>query len=103
MKPLFGFPSEQRVQPSAASLVLECAVVAIPHEKWGEVPKAFVVLRPGESATEQQIIDFCRDNLSHFKCPKAIEFAELPKTSTGKVQKFKLREKEWAQQTNRIR
>ena len=77
--------------------VLECAVVAIPHEKWGEVPKAFVVLRPGESATEREIIDFCREQLTHFKCPKVIEFTELPKTSTGKIQKFKLREKEQTQ------
>ena len=76
--------------------VLECAVVAVPHEKWGEVPKAFVTLRPGESASEQEIIDFCRGELSHFKCPKGVVFGELPKTSTGKIQKFKLREKELA-------
>ncbi len=82
--------------------VLECAVVAMPHEKWGEVPKAFVALRAGESATEQEIIEFCREQLTHFKCPKAIEFGELPKTSTGKVQKFKLREKEWAGKEKRI-
>jgi fatty-acyl-CoA synthase len=82
--------------------VLECAVVAMPHEKWGEVPKAFVSLRPGEDATEQEIIDFCRDQLAHFKCPKAVEFGELPKTSTGKIQKFRLREKEWAGAEKRI-
>jgi fatty-acyl-CoA synthase len=82
--------------------VLECAVVAMPNEKWGEVPKAFVSLRPGASPTEQDIIDFCRDNLSHFKCPKAVEFIELPKTSTGKIQKFKLREKEWGGVEKRI-
>ena len=82
--------------------VLECAVVAMPHEKWGEVPKAFVTLRPGQSANEQQIIDFCREQLTHFKCPKAVEFMELPKTSTGKIQKFKLREKEWAGAASRI-
>ena len=76
--------------------VLECAVVAIPHEKWGEVPKAFVSLRPGESLTEQELIDFCRDKLAHFKCPKAVEFIELPKTSTGKIQKFLLRAREWS-------
>jgi fatty-acyl-CoA synthase len=76
--------------------VLECAVVAMPHEKWGEVPKAFVSLKPGAKATEQEIIAFCREQLAHFKCPKAIEFCELPKTSTGKIQKFRLREKEWA-------
>jgi fatty-acyl-CoA synthase len=82
--------------------VLECAVVAMPHEKWGEVPKAFVALKPGARATEQEIIDFCRERLAHFKCPKAVEFAELPKTSTGKIQKFVLREKEWAGYEKRI-
>jgi fatty-acyl-CoA synthase len=82
--------------------VLECAVVARPHEKWGEVPKAFVALRPGASASEQEIIDFCRERLAHFKCPKAVEFTELPKTSTGKIQKFRLREKEWAGSGRRI-
>jgi fatty-acyl-CoA synthase len=82
--------------------VLECAVVAMPHEKWGEVPKAFVALRPGAQASERDLIDFCRERLAHFKCPKAIEFSELPKTSTGKIQKFRLREKEWSGQLKRI-
>jgi fatty-acyl-CoA synthase len=82
--------------------VLECAVVAMPHEKWGEVPKAFVALRPGAAAGERELIDFCRERLAHFKCPKAIEFTELPKTSTGKIQKFRLREKEWAGRAKRI-
>jgi len=76
--------------------VLECAVVSMPHDKWGEVPKGFVALRPGAQVTEADLIAFCRDRLAHFKCPKAIEFTELPKTSTGKIQKFRLREKEWA-------
>ena len=83
--------------------VLECAVVSMPHEKWGEVPKAFVSLKPGESVTEEDLVSFCRDRLAHFKCPKAIEFMELPKTSTGKIQKFRLREKEWAGEEKRIR
>ena len=82
--------------------VLECAVVAIPDEKWGEVPKAFVSLKPGESADEADIIGFCRERLAHFKCPKAVEFRDLPKTSTGKIQKFRLREKEWAGGEKRI-
>jgi len=82
--------------------VLECAVVAIPHERWGEVPKAFVTLRPGARATEQELIEHCRAHLAHFKCPKAVEFCELPKTSTGKIQKFRLREKEWAGREKRI-
>jgi fatty-acyl-CoA synthase len=82
--------------------VLECAVVAMPHEKWGEVPKAFVALRPGMQVSERELVDFCREHLAHFKCPKAIEFTELPKTSTGKIQKFRLREKEWAGRDKRI-
>jgi fatty-acyl-CoA synthase len=82
--------------------VLECAVVAIPHERWGEVPKAFVSLRPGASLAEDELIAYCREHLAHFKCPKAVEFGELPKTSTGKIQKFRLREKEWAGRETRI-
>jgi fatty-acyl-CoA synthase len=82
--------------------VLEVAVVATPHEKWGEVPKAFVSLRPGANASEREIIDFCREKLAHFKCPKAVEFGELPKTATGKIQKFRLRAKEWADREKRI-
>ncbi|HEX2486824.1 MAG TPA: long-chain-fatty-acid--CoA ligase [Myxococcota bacterium] len=82
--------------------VLEAAVVAVPHEKWGEVPKAFVSLRAGASLTEEALIAFCRERLAHFKCPKAIEFCELPKTSTGKIQKFRLREKEWSGRDRRI-
>jgi fatty-acyl-CoA synthase len=75
--------------------VMECAVVSMPHEKWGEVPKAFVALRPGAKATEAEIIAFTKEHLAAFKCPKAVEFGELPKTATGKIQKFKLRDKEW--------
>ncbi len=82
--------------------VLECAVVAMPHEKWGEVPKAFVTLRPGSALTQAELIAFCREHLAHFKCPKAVEFCELPKTSTGKIQKFRLREQEWAGREKRI-
>jgi fatty-acyl-CoA synthase len=82
--------------------VLECAVVAIPDEKWGERPKAFVTLKPGQKASEQEIMEFCRENITRFKVPAAIEFGELPKTSTGKVQKFVLREKEWAGREMRI-
>jgi len=74
--------------------VLEAAVAARPDEKWGETPCAFVTLKLGESVTEHQLIEWCRDTIAHFKCPKTIVFRELPKTSTGKIQKFKLRE--WA-------
>jgi fatty-acyl-CoA synthase len=82
--------------------VLEVAVVAIPHEKWGEVPKAFVVPKPGTNPTEKDIIDYCRANIAHYKCPKAVEFGELPKTSTGKIKKYVLREKEWKGQEKRV-
>jgi acyl-CoA synthetase (AMP-forming)/AMP-acid ligase II len=82
--------------------VLECAVVAMPDEKWGERPKAFVTLRPGQSATEADIIEHCRAHLARFKAPGAVEFCDLPKTSTGKVQKFVLREREWKGQAKRI-
>ena len=73
--------------------VLEAAVVARPDETWGESPCAFVTLHEGEDAQPQEIIDFCRDNMAHYKAPRTIVFGELPKTSTGKIQKFVLREK----------
>lgn len=76
--------------------VLEAAVAAKRDEKWGETPCAFVTLKAGEAATEQELIDWCREKLAHFKCPKTIVFRDLPKTSTGKIQKFKLRE--WAEE-----
>jgi fatty-acyl-CoA synthase len=82
--------------------VLECAVVAVPHPHWGERPKAFVTLRDGASASADEIVAFARDRLAHYKCPEAVEFGPLPKTSTGKVQKHVLREKEWAGYKTRI-
>jgi fatty-acyl-CoA synthase len=82
--------------------VMECAVVAIPDEKWGERPKAFVTLKPGQTASERDIIEFCKQHIAHFKAPAAVEFGELPKTSTGKVQKFVLRDKEWRGREKRI-
>jgi fatty-acyl-CoA synthase len=72
--------------------VLEAAVVARPDETWGETPCAFVTLKPGASATADEIIRHCRDHLARFKVPKTVVFGALPKTSTGKVQKFALRE-----------
>ena len=71
--------------------ILEAAVVAKADEHWGEVPCAFVTLKEGEALDEEAIIRFTRDNMAHFKCPKQVIFAPLPKTSTGKVQKFALR------------
>jgi fatty-acyl-CoA synthase len=82
--------------------VLECAVIGIPHERWGERPKAFVTLNSGASANPEEIIAFCRERLAHYKCPDAIEFGPLPKTSTGKVQKFALREQEWSGSETRV-
>ena len=74
--------------------VLEAAVVARPDNKWGETPCAFVTLKDmAVEVTGQDIINFCRDQMAHFKIPKTVIFLELPKTSTGKVQKFRLREK----------
>ncbi len=72
--------------------VQEVAVVGLPHEKWGETPHAFIVLRPGASATSEELRQFCRDHLAHFKVPHGCTFiAELPKTATGKIQKYVLR------------
>jgi fatty-acyl-CoA synthase len=67
------------------------AVVAKPDDRWGEVPCAFVELKPGAAATEAELIAFCREHLAGFKTPKQVVFAELPRTSTGKVQKHVLR------------
>ena len=72
--------------------ILEAAVVAMPHEKWGETPCAFVTLKNGKQLSEEELIAWCRDQMAHFKCPGRVVFTELPKTSTGKIQKFKLRE-----------
>ena len=76
--------------------VAECAVIGVPDFKWGETPKALIVLHEGASPNEQEIMKFCRDNLAHFKCPTSVEFLpQLPRTATGKLQKFKLREQYW--------
>jgi len=82
--------------------VLEVAVIAIPDHKWGEVPKAFVVLKDGADLTEDEIIEFARERVAAYKRPKKVAFGELPKTSTGKVQKHILREKEWGGFDKRI-
>ncbi|NQD57308.1 AMP-binding protein, partial [Pseudomonas sp. CM25] len=74
--------------------VLEAAVVARPDEKWGETPCAFIALKPGrEDAREADIISWCREHLAGFKVPKTVVFGELPKTSTGKIQKYVLRDR----------
>jgi fatty-acyl-CoA synthase len=81
---------------------MECAVIAIPDDTWGEVPKAFVTLQPGATASETEIIKHCRSQIARFKAPKSVEFGPLPKTSTGKVQKYVLREREWKGREKRI-
>jgi fatty-acyl-CoA synthase len=72
--------------------VQAAAVVAMPDEKWGETPCAFVELKPEAQASAEELIAWCRQHLASFKCPRSIVFAEIPKTSTGKIQKFRLRE-----------
>ena len=73
--------------------VFDAAVVARPDDKWGETPCAFIELKPGTAASEQEIIQFCRERMAHFKCPRTVVFEALPKTSTGKIQKFVLRDR----------
>ena len=73
--------------------IAACAVVARPDDKWGETPCAFVELKPGAAADEAELIAYCRDHMANFKAPKTVLFEELPKTSTGKVQKFELRQR----------
>ncbi|MCZ0872639.1 long-chain-fatty-acid--CoA ligase [Peribacillus sp. AS_2] len=76
--------------------VLEAAVIAIPDDKWGETPKAIIVLQQNAKVTENEIITFCRSKMAHFKAPTKVEFVEsLPKTATGKLQKYRLREIHW--------
>ncbi len=76
--------------------VAEACVIGVPHEKWGETVKALVVLREGASATEDELIEFCRGRLAHFKCPTSVELRDaLARTATGKLQKFKLRAPYW--------
>jgi fatty-acyl-CoA synthase len=87
---------------AAHPAVLECAVIGIPHPYWGERPKAFVTLNEGAVAAPEEIIAFCRERLAHYKCPDSIEFGPLPKTSTGKTQKFVLRQREWPDQDTQV-
>jgi acyl-CoA synthetase (AMP-forming)/AMP-acid ligase II len=85
---------EDRLFSHAA--VAEVCVIGVPDEKWGETVKALVVLSPGAEATEAELIEHCRASLAHYKCPTSIEFrTELPRTATGKLQKFKLRQPFW--------
>ena len=73
--------------------IMEAAVVARPDDKWGETPCAFVVPKPGEQLAVEEVLAWCREHLASFKVPRTVVFGELPKTSTGKIQKFVLRER----------
>ena len=84
--------------------VAQVAVIGVPHEKWGETVKALVVLAPGSPATERELIDHCRERLTHYKCPTSVEFRDaLPTTATGKLQKFKLRNSYWEGRDRQIK
>jgi fatty-acyl-CoA synthase len=83
--------------------VLEAAVIAAPDERWGEVPYAVVVLKAGARASEAELIEFCREHLAHYKCPKRVQFIDaLPRTATGKIQKNLLRERFWSGKSKRV-
>ncbi len=83
--------------------VLEAAVVGVPDDRWGERPKAFVVLKQDAEVAQDELIEHVRGVIAHYKAPDRVEFVEeLPKTSTGKIQKFALREKEWAGRDTKV-
>jgi fatty-acyl-CoA synthase len=83
--------------------VLDAAIVAAPDERWGEIPKAVVVCKPGVTLDEAELIGFCRERLAHYKCPRSVDFVEsLPRTATGKVQKAVLRDRYWAGRSKKV-
>jgi fatty-acyl-CoA synthase len=83
--------------------ILECAVVGVPDDKWGEVVKGVVVLRTGQQATEQEIVEFCKERMAHYKAPKSIDFIDaLPRTGSGKIHKKSLRDRYWEGYTKRV-
>jgi fatty-acyl-CoA synthase len=83
--------------------VLEAACIAVPDEQWGEAPMVIVVLKEGASATEAELMEFCRQKMAHFKCPRRIAFMDaLPRTATGKIQKHVLRNSHWESHTKRV-
>ena len=83
--------------------VLEAAVIGVPSEKWGETPLAIIVPRDGASPTQDAIIAHCRENMAHFKAPSKVEFVQtLPRTATGKLKKFELRDEFWTDKDRRV-
>lgn len=83
--------------------ILECAVIGVPDEKWGEAIKAVVVLKTGEKAGHEEIISFCKERIAHYKAPKSVDFMDvLPKTGSGKIQKKELRDRYWQGYTKKI-
>ena len=90
------FPAEIEAVLVEHSQIAQVCIIGLPDEKWGETIKALVVLADGESVNERDLIDHCRDQIAHFKCPTSVEFRdELASTATGKLQKFKLRSPYW--------
>ena len=84
-------PSPEMDSTLSAGRTMEAAIVAVADDKWGEVPKAYVGLKEGCHARADELIEFCRARLAHFKCPKYVEFGPLPRTATGKIRKNELR------------
>jgi fatty-acyl-CoA synthase len=98
--------SSLEVEKTLAShpCVYEAVVIPVPDHKWGEVPKALVVLKPGAPLNESELLNYCRSKLAHYKCPHSVEFVEsLPRTGTGKLLKRELREKYSAAANNAVR